>query len=175
MTILESSNPEDQVWGLAYKIASENIDNVVNHLDFREKGGYTRKTVLFHPCNPPVTMDPQTLNSQISNNSLLEKNPIVPVTPTASEEIPFYLTIYIGSEENPNFAGAESIETIARHIIEGRGPSGTNTEYLYNLAAAMRLVAPGIHDEHLFTLEEAVKILEDQKEREVLSLNNARA
>ncbi|XP_043272982.1 putative glutathione-specific gamma-glutamylcyclotransferase 2 [Venturia canescens] len=172
VTLLESTNSEDQVWGLAYKIASEDIDNVVNYLDFREKGGYTRKTVLFYTCNPVFTIDSKTPNSQFSTNSLRNENLFTPVLPTASEEMSFYLTIYIGNEDNPNFAGIENVETIARHISEAKGPSGTNIEYLYKLAAATRIIAPGIQDEHLAALEKAVKLLELQKEKEVLSISD---
>ena len=175
MTLIESKNQEEQVWGLAYKIASENIDNVVNHLDLREKGGYTRKTVLFYPCARHQSMDLDILNSGICSDSLLnEKSENLPAAPTASDDKAFYLTIYIGSEDNPNFAGNENVETIARHIVEARGPSGSNTEYLYKLAVAMRTVAPGIQDEHLFTLEETVKKLDLERQKQVLSMNNKR-
>ncbi|KYN30634.1 Cation transport regulator-like protein 2 [Trachymyrmex septentrionalis] len=135
VTLLASTNPDDQVWGLAYKISSENIENVVNHLDFREKGGYIKKTVLFYPCDF-----------------------------SKSTQTPFYLTIYIGEEDNPNFAGMENIDIIAKHIIVSRGISGSNIEYLYKLASAMRTIAPGVQDEHLFALERAVKELEQQTE-----------
>lgn len=154
---------------MAYKIATENVDHVVNHLDFREKGGYERKTVLFYPCSPPHSIDPSTLNTRFSSTSSLKKNPTVPVTPTASEETPFQLTIYIGGEDNPNFAGAEDIDTIARQILVSHGPSGANIEYLYKLATAMRIVAPGVNDEHLFSLEARVRKLEEEKESEILS------
>ncbi|XP_012255937.2 putative glutathione-specific gamma-glutamylcyclotransferase 2 [Athalia rosae] len=169
VTLLSSTNPKDEVWGLAYKIATENIDHVVNHLDFREKGGYERKTVLFYPCNPPQAIDPTTLNTSFSSSTGLTSNPMVPVTPSASEETPFQLTIYIGGEDNPNFAGAEDLETIARHILVSHGPSGANIEYLYKLANAMRMVAPGVIDQHLFSLEASVKKLEEKTKTEVLS------
>ncbi|KYM93896.1 Cation transport regulator-like protein 2 [Cyphomyrmex costatus] len=133
VTLLASTNPDDQVWGLAYKISSQNIENVVNHLDFREKGGYIKKTVLFYPCD-------------------------------------FSKSIQSGEEDNPNFAGMENVDTIARHIIVSRGISGSNVEYLYKLASAMRTIAPGVQDEHLFALEKAVKELE-QREEESLELD----
>lgn len=37
------------VWGIAYKIKQSDIDSVLNHLDYREKGGYKRMTVTFYP------------------------------------------------------------------------------------------------------------------------------
>ncbi|XP_031777220.1 putative glutathione-specific gamma-glutamylcyclotransferase 2 isoform X1 [Nasonia vitripennis] len=143
VTLLQSKNPDEEVWGCAYKIATENIESVTQHLDHRERGGYERKDVLFHPRN----------HSQ-------------------SEEIePFHLFIYIGHEDNPNFAGHEDIETIAGHIAECVGASGHNTEYLYNLAASMRTIAPTIYDEHLYELEDAVKRIEMSKKKKTIEFD----
>lgn len=165
MTLLASSNPDDEVWGIAYKISKENAENVMDHLDFRERGGYQRKTVLFHPCKPREKLDPSLLNNSHNDNSKSNnRQPVVPMTPTASEEMPFPLTIYIGEEDNHNYAGTESIETIASHIVEAHGPSGSNREYLYNLATAMRMIAPGVNDKHLFALENSVRQLEGSLE-----------
>ncbi|XP_012270758.1 putative glutathione-specific gamma-glutamylcyclotransferase 2 [Orussus abietinus] len=172
-TLLSSANPTDEVWGHAYKIASENIENVVNHLDFREKGGYKRKSVLFYPCNTPQPSNANNL-SDVPANSLSNTDSVTPMMPTPSEEIPFHLTIYIGGEDNPHFAGEEDVETIARHVIEARGISGSNIEYVCKLAAAMRTIAPGVNDEHLFALEAAVRKLESEKNKmgnEDLTLN----
>ncbi|XP_071571206.1 putative glutathione-specific gamma-glutamylcyclotransferase 2 [Temnothorax nylanderi] len=160
VTLLASTNPDDEVWGLAYKISSENIENVVNHLDFREKGGYIKKTVLFYPCD----FSKSGSNANVFLNNLSRTSFSTASLSTASDEAPFYLTIYIGEEDNPNFAGMESIDTIARNILVSRGVSGSNVEYLYKLASAMRTIAPGVQDEHLFALESAVKELEQEKE-----------
>ena len=131
VTLLESKNLKDEVWGCAYQIATENIEAVCSHLDHRERGGYIRKNVLFYP--------------QDKLKSNLE---------------PFHLAIYIALEDNSNFAGTEDINTIANCIANAVGTSGHNTEYLYNLAAAMRNIAPEVIDDHLFELEETVKHLE---------------
>jgi len=162
VTLLASTNPDDEVWGLAYKISSENIDNVVNHLDFREKGGYKKKTVLFYPCDLSKSIQSGS-NSDVSLNNCSRTSFSIASLST-SDEAPFYLTIYIGEEDNPNYAGMENIDTIARHILDSRGVSGSNTEYLYKLASAMRTIAPGVQDEHLFALERAVKQLEEKRE-----------
>lgn len=39
------------VYGIAYRIHKSDIEKVVAHLDYREKGGYERKSVVFHPFN----------------------------------------------------------------------------------------------------------------------------
>ncbi|XP_034935276.1 putative glutathione-specific gamma-glutamylcyclotransferase 2 [Chelonus insularis] len=175
VTLLASNNSEDEVWGIAYKIAAENVDSVVNHLDFREKGGYKRKTVLFYPCDPSIKNHHQSSSTNDTNisNEVFIQNALIHKQSNGekeddetTEEKPFYLTIYIGSEDNPNFAGTETLETIAKHIVNAHGPSGTNTEYLYKLASAMKVIAPGVIDDHLFSLEQAVKKLDDDKTTE---------
>lgn len=168
VTLLASKNSNDEVWGVAYKISSENIDNVVNHLDFREKGGYEKKTVLFYPCNRFKSTQGGS-NADISTSDP-SKTSLASMS-TTLEEAPFYLTIYIGDEDNPNYAGTENMDTIARHILVSHGISGSNIEYLYKLATAMRTIAPGVEDEHLFTLERAVKRLEKEREKESLELD----
>lgn len=65
------------------------------------------------------------------------------------------------------------METIARHIVTSSGPSGTNREYLYQLASAVRdlLVMeydPNGCDHHLFELENLVRGLEQGKSQPVL-------
>jgi cation transport regulator ChaC len=137
-----------EVWGVAYEIAKENEEFVMKHLDIREKNGYDKVTVKFYPSDP-------------ENNKVSEKtHDHSQFSPLPRE--PFDLVIYVGTEGNEHFAGAADIETIAQQIVLSVGPSGSNKEYLYNLASAMRLLAPGVQDEHLFALEEAVRHLENQ-------------
>ena len=38
--------PGARCWGVAYRIASERVEEVLAHLDFREQGGYERHPVL---------------------------------------------------------------------------------------------------------------------------------
>lgn len=93
-------------------------------MDYREKGGYKRFCVLFHPKD--------------------------------GEKIPFDITIYVATKDNFQFAGEADVDSIAWQIYSSVGPSGTNIEYICNLAKAMREIAPNINDEHLFTLESKV-------------------
>lgn len=164
VTLLTSDDSNDQVWGVAYKISSQDIDSVVKHLDFREKGGYERKRVLFYPSKTIASIKPGSLTNGTLQEEIENVEPEA-VTSSNTENVPFYITIYIGEENNPNYAGMEDIDTIARHILVSHGPSGSNVEYLYKLATAMRTIAPEVCDEHLFALELTVKELERQMEK----------
>ncbi|XP_050313342.1 putative glutathione-specific gamma-glutamylcyclotransferase 2 [Anthonomus grandis grandis] len=43
------ANKESRVYGIAYRIPDDEVDKVIEHLDFREKGGYERCPVMFYP------------------------------------------------------------------------------------------------------------------------------
>ncbi|KAG6464564.1 putative glutathione-specific gamma-glutamylcyclotransferase 2 [Manduca sexta] len=122
------SEDSSTVWGVAYKIRTEDIEQVTKHLDFREKNGYSKQTVTFYPKD--------------------------------TKHEPFDLTLYVATEENDSYAGPATIEDIAMQVISCTGPSGSNKEYVYKLAEAMRQLVPNIQDEHLFALESAVKVLD---------------
>jgi cation transport regulator ChaC len=75
---------------------------------------------------------------------------------------PFPLTIYMATETNTEYLGPAPITQIARQIVNSVGPSGKNTEYLLNLAKAVRKISPHVHDSHLFELEtEVLKLCEE--------------
>ncbi|XP_059058775.1 putative glutathione-specific gamma-glutamylcyclotransferase 2 [Achroia grisella] len=132
VTLIPSKDINSNVWGVAYKIRAQDIEQVTNHLDFREKNGYSKKIVKFFPKDKNLE--------------------------------PFDLTLYVATEENESYAGPASIEDMARQVVKSKGPSGTNKEYLYNLADAMRQLAPEVVDDHLFTLEAAVKNLDSDSD-----------
>ncbi|XP_078492025.1 putative glutathione-specific gamma-glutamylcyclotransferase 2 [Ciona intestinalis] len=117
--------PESIVWGVAYRIPENRVQEVKKNLDYREKGGYTAEYVLFHPRDQGLQ--------------------------------PFSLMIYIGNPGNPDFAGPAHLKDIADVISSSVGPSGRNTEYLFNLAKYVRQHIPEDKDTHLFELENLVK------------------
>ncbi|NVJ61468.1 MAG: gamma-glutamylcyclotransferase [Gammaproteobacteria bacterium] len=65
--------------------------------------------------------------------------------------------VYIGDEHNEAFLGPESATTIAQQILESRGPSGENRDYLLNLANALR--DHNVYDAHVFEIEAELKKL----------------
>jgi len=63
-------------------------------------------------------------------------------------------SVYIGKPHNFAFFGATTLDEIAAHIARSAGPSGTNTDYLLQLARALREL--DISDPHVFELERLV-------------------
>jgi cation transport protein ChaC len=58
---------------------------------------------------------------------------------------------YLASADNEAYLGEASEYEIARHICRARGPSGTNCDYLLELAVALREL--GLQDDHVFEIE----------------------
>ncbi|MCA1245110.1 gamma-glutamylcyclotransferase [Massilia sp. MS-15] len=59
--------------------------------------------------------------------------------------------VYIATEQNAAFLGPASEREIAHQIARARGPSGPNSDYLLDLAQALR--ALGHHDAHVHAIE----------------------
>lgn len=60
-------------------------------------------------------------------------------------------TVYLAQEGNEAFLGPAPEADIARHIARAQGPSGTNRDYLLQLATALRDL--GADDPHVFAIE----------------------
>jgi cation transport regulator ChaC len=62
--------------------------------------------------------------------------------------------VFIATEANPEYLGPATVPEIAEQIRRSHGPSGPNAEYALRLAEALR--AMQAHDEHVFTVAEAL-------------------
>jgi len=108
-------------WGMAYRLAASNQDQVLDQLDFREKGGYQRYDIELN---------------------LGEARKVTGL-------------MYIATPSNRNYLGPAPMQVIAQQIGRSQGPSGTNSEYLYRLAHALKEM--GSEDSHVTTLVKMVK------------------
>lgn len=65
--------------------------------------------------------------------------------------------VYVGELSNPSFhTDPHFMSKVARRIATSTGPSGTNREYLYNLAEAIRRLST-VEDPYLALLERLVR------------------
>lgn len=128
MTLVPTNDDNSMVYGVAYKIAEEKRKEVIEHLDFREKNGYERHLVRFYPHD------------------------------TSTDDSMENIVIYVATKDNESYAGHRNdLNDIANQIFEATGPSGSNREYVFRLADAMRQLFPNHYDDHLFELEKLLK------------------
>ena len=57
----------------------------------------------------------------------------------------------MADKNNPAFLGDAPLEELARHIAASQGPSGSNSDYVLQLARALRDLND--HDPHVVALE----------------------
>ncbi|PRQ26526.1 putative glutathione-specific gamma-glutamylcyclotransferase, gamma-glutamyl cyclotransferase [Rosa chinensis] len=123
-------------WGAAYKISKkEDQEIALEHLEVREKQ-YDKKAYLHFFTEPTGT------------------------TPALSG-----VMVYIASPDkklNVNYLGPASIEDIAKQIVQAKGPSGPNREYLFKLEEA--LLQFECKDKHVSDLANEVRRIISERE-----------
>jgi cation transport protein ChaC len=118
---------------------------VKEYLDIREINGYSiQHTPFNHNHNQPAQDMSATMQS---------------ITPASDAEMPptnvphpIKCLVYIGLPDNPQFLGPQDPQALAEKIVQSRGPSGENREYLYQLEEALRGLSEESADEHVFDL-----------------------
>ena len=63
--------------------------------------------------------------------------------------------VYVAGSDNSDYLGPADEVDIVTQILSAQGPSGTNREYLSNLASSLR--ALGVSDSHVFSIESKVQ------------------
>ncbi|MCL4106661.1 UNVERIFIED_CONTAM: hypothetical protein GTU68_009795, partial [Idotea baltica] len=63
-------------------------------------------------------------------------------------------TLYVAQEGNVAFLGPAPLDDLAKHIATSRGPSGSNRDYVLQLAQALREL--GDNDPHVMALESSL-------------------
>ncbi|XP_078444685.1 chaC-like family protein isoform X2 [Wolffia australiana] len=120
---------QDQVcWGVAYRISEQDEEIALEYLEVREKQ-YDLKVYLDFFTDADSTI------------------------PAVSG-----VMVYVASADkdlNRNYLGPASIEEMAMQIVNARGPSGPNRDYLFHLEAA--LIEFGCEDSHVRELAAAVR------------------
>ncbi|OVA10419.1 ChaC-like protein [Macleaya cordata] len=123
-------------WGVAYKVSGEEDEQTaMEHLEVREKQ-YDVKAYLDFFTEPTAT------------------------SPAISG-----VMVYIASPDkklNRNYLGPSSLEEMANQIVNAKGPSGPNRDYLFHLEKA--LLQLGCEDKHVMDLANAVRRILSEKE-----------
>jgi len=117
--------------GIALELKGEEALDYLNNREMK-LGGYLQKIVTFHP-------------------SASGKEEGVELTP-------FPVLVFVATPQSKHWLGPECLVKIAKQVVNSRGPSGHNVEYVLKLCQWLRKTFPDVHDDHLATLE--INILE---------------
>jgi glutathione-specific gamma-glutamylcyclotransferase len=88
-----------------------------------------------------------------------------PFHPADEDKPPFRCLVYIGLPNNPQFLGVQDPQGVAEVISVSVGPSGENTEYLFQLEESLNGLGEGSGDAHIHDLVRRVRILKKLDER----------
>ncbi|KID90207.1 ChaC-like protein [Metarhizium guizhouense ARSEF 977] len=78
----------------------------------------------------------------------------------ADGSTPMETLVYIGTPDNEQFVGPQDPQKLAQHILNSKGPSGLNRDYLYGLDTALNELSPDSGDYHVSDLAQRVRALE---------------
>jgi cation transport protein ChaC len=114
---------------------------VKQYLDIREINGYSIQYTPFNTHKQDMTSTIQTITPAPEADAALTNIPH-----------PIKCLVYIGLPDNPQFLGPQDPQALAEKIVQSRGPSGENRDYLYQLEEALRGLSEESADEHVFDL-----------------------
>ncbi|WPH02629.1 hypothetical protein R9X50_00549400 [Acrodontium crateriforme] len=147
-----------KVWGAAYRIPSTHVAEVKEYLDIREINGYSIQYTPFTPANQSTlpTLSSKPSNGNPISQGLITHPPPHPSPSSSSSSSPpsaqINCLVYIGLPNNPQFLGPQNPQLLAEHIAQSQGPSGLNSEYLYQLEKALDALSEESGDEHVWDL-----------------------
>ncbi|KJY02479.1 cation transport protein ChaC [Zymoseptoria brevis] len=136
-----------RTWGAAYRIPSKHVPEVKEYLDIREINGYSIQYVPFHPQAGEQQPKPSNDGGTSPSNA----------------EGQIKCLVYIGLPDNPQFLGPQDPQVLAEHIIDSRGPSGENKDYLYQLDEALSGLSRDSGDEHVSDLARRCREVEARR------------
>lgn len=163
-TLSDAHQATERVWGAAYHIPSSKVAEVREYLDIREINGYSIQFTPFHPASSTsitITSPPAALSTAadaVQTQTGIRRQSTISLTPIPP---PIRCLVYIGLPSNPQFLGPQDPDALARKILESRGPSGENKEYLYNLGEALKGLGKESGDDHVEDLVRRCKEIED--------------
>jgi len=134
---------------------------VKEYLDIREINGYSiQHTPFNHKEDMSATFQSITPAREAEREA---------ESANANVPHPIKCLVYIGLPDNPQFLGPQDPQALAEKIVQSRGPSGENKEYLYQLEEALRGLSEESADEHVFDLARRCREIEARGGRDVAS------
>lgn len=134
-------DPHGLTYGCAFKVTGP---DALEYLENREcsLGGYIVTTTKFYP-------------------HVAQEDSDAPWN-VAGEAFPAQL--YIATDQSRHWMGEATPLELAQQIVDCKGPSGHNVEYVLRLAQYIRTAIPEVVDDHLFELDELIReVLEQRK------------
>ncbi|KAI5962706.1 hypothetical protein KGF57_001440 [Candida theae] len=150
---IDDLKPQDlKVWGCAYYIDAEHVDEVKEYLDIREQNGYELRSVKFYIKAEEGGGCDDGRGARVEGSG-------VPEADRQNDEFGDFIhsSIYIGGLDLDSFIGPEPIEQTASIIKSNVGPSGKNSEYLIKLTHAVREL--NCRD---YYLEDLLKLIQEE-------------
>lgn len=128
LSLKTAGSPASRTVGVCYRVGKQDAETVLDALDFREKGGYTREIIEVYPQGSPGTA---------GNDEHVQ---------------PVRALLYSATPDNPGFdpKALSDLPSAAATIGSAHGPSGPNREYLERLALWLKEVDEP--DEHIEAL-----------------------
>ncbi|KAG9201614.1 hypothetical protein G6514_005621 [Epicoccum nigrum] len=115
----------------------------------------------YHIPSSKVAQVRSYLDIREINGYSIQFTPFQPSSPSHSS--PIKCLVYIGLPENPQFLGPQEPGALARRILESRGPSGENREYLFNLEEALLGLSAESGDWHVSDLVARCREIEERE------------
>jgi len=135
---------------------------VKEYLDIREINGYSIQHTPFNHQQGEQGGQQQDMSATMQ--SITPARDAQPTTASSSSSSnvphPIKCLVYIGLPDNPQFLGPQDPQALAEKIVQSRGPSGENREYLYQLEEALRDLSEESADEHVFDLARRCREIE---------------
>ena len=130
------------------------------YLDIREINGYSIQYTPFNKAGEPGQPRPEQDMSATYQT--------VHAAPDVEGELPKQIKclVYIGLPDNPQFLGPQDPQALAEHIVQSRGPSGENKDYLYQLDQALDELSKESSDEHVNDLARRCREIEAKADGE---------
>ncbi|XP_074662131.1 glutathione-specific gamma-glutamylcyclotransferase 1-like [Tubulanus polymorphus] len=133
-------NENSTVWGTAFEVVGRTqVKEALLHLNGREilNGGYT----MFHSKFYQYSTDSRRSDSDIS------------------------VIVYSATCDNRLYTGPEEDDVLAERIVNARGSSGHNVEYVTRIAEYLRTRFPAdCYDHHLQTLDSLIRLKLKQRQ-----------